>query len=103
MRHRLGAFRSATGYFGWPGKQWTEFLRQLDDVPCAKAMIAYVDLQGLVGREGECGYVADTFDRDLARVFDALTRVPGCDRPKAFEGVRKYNKVLLEWFREGDV
>jgi hypothetical protein len=44
--------------------------------------------------------VADTFDEDLARVFDALTRVPGCNGPEAFEGVRRYNEALLEWFRE---
>lgn len=80
-----------------------EFLRHLDGVPSAYAIIAYVDLQGLVGREGECGYVADTFDEDLARVFDALTRVPERIGPKAFEGVRRYNDALLEWFREGDV
>jgi hypothetical protein len=62
VRHRLGAFRSATGYFGWPGEQWIEFLRQLDDVQSTQAMLAYVNLQGFVGREGKCGYVADTFD-----------------------------------------
>ncbi|KAF2023100.1 hypothetical protein EK21DRAFT_119081 [Setomelanomma holmii] len=100
MRRRLGAFRSATGYFGWPGEQWAEFLRHLDTVPSAQAILAYVDLQG---REGECGYVADTFDEDLARVFDALTRVPGRNGPKAFESVGRYNEVLLDWFREWDV
>jgi hypothetical protein len=52
MRHRLGAFRSATDYFGWPGEQWTEFLRHLDDVPSAQAVLAYVDLQDFVGRKG---------------------------------------------------
>ena len=102
MRHRLGAFRRATGYFGRPGEQWTEFLRHLDDVPSAYAMLAYVDLQGLEGREGEREYVADTFDEDLARVFDALTRVSGRDEPKAFEGVKRYNEALLEWFWEQD-
>ncbi|PZD29769.1 hypothetical protein A1F96_04893 [Pyrenophora tritici-repentis] len=103
MRHPLGAFRSATGYFGRPGEQWTEFLRHLDDVPSAKAMLAYVDLLDFVGREGECEYVADTFDEDLARVFDALTRVSGRNGPKAFESVRRYNQALLEWFWEMDV
>lgn len=80
-----------------------EFLRHLDDVPSAHAILAYIDLQGFVGREGECGYVVDTFDEDLARVFDALTRVPERNGPKAFEGVRRYNESLLEWFREGAV
>jgi len=103
MRHRLGAFRRATGYFGWPGEQWIEFLRHLDNVPSAYAILAYINLQGFVGREDECGYVANTFNKDLTRVFDALTRVPECNRPKAFEGVRRYNEALLEWFREGDV
>jgi hypothetical protein len=31
-------------------------------VPSAQSMLAYVDLQGFVGREGEGGYVPDTFD-----------------------------------------
>jgi hypothetical protein len=66
-------------------------------------MLAYVNIQGFVGREGECEYVADTFDWDLARVFDALTRVPGCNGPEAFEGMRRYNEALLEWYREGNV
>ena len=47
--------------------------------------------------------MADTFDEDIARGFDALTSVPECNRPKAFEGVRRYNEALLKWFREGDV
>lgn len=102
MRHRLGAFWRATGYFGRPGEQWTEFLRHLDSVPGAYAILAYVDLQGFEGREGECRYVADTFDKDLARVFDVLIRVSGRNGPKAFEGVRRYNEALLEWFWEED-
>jgi hypothetical protein len=80
-----------------------EFLRHLDGVPGAYAILAYVDPQGFEGREGECGYVADTFNEDIARVFDALTRVPECNGPMAFEGVRRYNEALLEWFREGNV
>jgi hypothetical protein len=100
MRHRLSQFRSATGYFGRPGEQWTEYLRGMDDdVQSAQAMLAYVDLQGFVSREGECEFVADTFDHDLARVFDALTMVAGCNGPEAFRGVQRYNKALLEWFR----
>jgi hypothetical protein len=47
--------------------------------------------------------VADTFNEDLARVFDALTGVPGSNRPEAFRGVRRYNEALLQWFREEDV
>jgi hypothetical protein len=104
MRHRLSTFRSATRYFGRPGEQWTEYLRGMDDdVQSAQAMLAYVDLQGVVSREGECGFVADTFDHDLARVFDALTMMSHCNGPEAFRGVRRYNEALLEWFREGNV
>jgi hypothetical protein len=100
MRHRLSEFRSATRYFGRPGEQWTEYLKCMEDVPCAKAMLAYVDLQGFVGREGECRYVAETFDDDLAVVFDVLTRVKGCNGAEAFKGVRRYNKALSEWFQD---
>jgi hypothetical protein len=103
MRHRLSVFRGATGYFGRPREQWTEYLRHLDNIPSAQAMLAYVDLQGFVGSEGECGYVVDTFDGDLARVFDALTRVARCNGPEAFRGVGEFNEALLEWFREGDM
>jgi hypothetical protein len=102
MRHRLSQFRSATGYFGRPGEQWTEYLRHLDDIPNAQAMLAHVDLQGFVGREGECGYVAESFDEDLARVFDALTMMTEYNGPEAFR-VRRYNEALLEWFRDGDL
>jgi hypothetical protein len=103
MRHLLSQFRSATGYFGLPGERWMGYLRHLDDVPNAQAMLAYVDLQGFLGREGECGYVADSFNEDLARVFDALTMMTGCNGPEAFRGVRRYNEALLEWFRDGDL
>ncbi|EDU40194.1 conserved hypothetical protein [Pyrenophora tritici-repentis Pt-1C-BFP] len=56
MRHRLSEFRSATGYFGRPGEQWTQFLRSTDDAPCAQAMIAFVDLQDFV-ESGDWRYV----------------------------------------------
>lgn len=98
MRHRLSEFRSATGYFGRPGEQWTQYLRSLDDTPCAQAMLAFVDLQGFVESEGEWRYVKETFDNDLKTVFNALTRIPWCDGPEAFRGVWKFNQALLEWF-----
>ncbi|CAA9958363.1 hypothetical protein PTMSG1_01924 [Pyrenophora teres f. maculata] len=97
MRHRLSEFRSATGYFGQPGEQWTQFLRSMDDAPCAQAMIAFVDLQDFV-ESGDWRYVRGTFDDDLKTVFNVLTRMPWCDGPEAFRGVRRFNEALLEWF-----
>jgi len=101
MRHRLSEFRSATGYFGRPGEQWTLFLRSIDDAPCAQAMLAFVDLQEFV-ESGEWRYVKDTFDDDLKTVFNVLTRIRWCDGPEAFKGVRRFNKALLEWFGDDD-
>jgi hypothetical protein len=95
MRHRLAAFRSATGYFGPPGQRWEEFLRGLDDVPNARAMLAYVELRD--EGEGE-GAMGSSFDEDLMVVFDGLTRVKRCTGPEAFKSVRKFNEKLLEWF-----
>jgi hypothetical protein len=95
MRHRLAAFRNATGYFGPPGRQWEGFLRGLDDVPFAKAILAFLELKGDGGRDSGAGY---GFDDDLMAMFYGLTRVEGCMGPEAFKGVRKFNEGLVEWF-----
>jgi hypothetical protein len=97
MRHALSSFRHTTQYFGRPGEQWTEYLRGLDDVPCARAMLGYVDLQR------ECEVTMEGFDEELMGVFDRMTRVTGCIGVDSFQGVRKFNKALLEWFMERDV
>ncbi|KAI4947574.1 hypothetical protein J4E91_006394 [Alternaria rosae] len=100
MRHRLAAFRSVTGYFGPPGTQWEEFLRGLDDVPHAEAILAFVDLKD--AEEGEEGgrVLGNGFDEDLMMMFDRLTMFPDCNGPEAFKGVRKFNERLLVWFRD---
>ncbi|KAF1946103.1 hypothetical protein EJ02DRAFT_367925 [Clathrospora elynae] len=103
MRHRLGEFRNGTGYFGRPGEGWAEYLRCMEDVPRANVMLAYVDLQDLAGKGDASRYVSDTFDDDLAMVFDVLTRVKGCLGAEAFVCVRRYNEALLEWFKDSDL
>ncbi|RAR07119.1 c6 zinc finger domain containing protein [Stemphylium lycopersici] len=103
MRYRLSQFRSTTGYFGRPREEWIEYLRRMDDVSSARAMLAFVDLQGSARKEGECGYVAEMFDVDLTVVFDALTKVKGCNGSEAFRGVRRFNDALLEWFDNDEV
>ena len=100
MRHRLDAFRSATGYLGPPGREWEEFLRGLDDVPHAEAILAFVDLKDAGdGEEGEMA-LGDGFDEDLMKMFDRLTKFPDCNGPEAFKGVKKFNERLLVWFRD---
>jgi hypothetical protein len=101
LRHRLAAFRSATGYFGPPGRQWEEFLRGLDGVPHAEAILAFVDLKDDGGGAEEGGRVVlgHGFDHDLMVVFDGLTRFQDCNGPEAFKGVRRFNERLLVWFR----
>jgi len=100
MRHRLAAFRSTTGYFGLPGRQWEEFLRGLDDVPHAEAILAFVDLKDTSDAEEGGRVLGDGFDHDLMMVFDGLTKFQDCNGPEAFKGVRKFNERLLVWFRD---
>ncbi|KAG9186623.1 hypothetical protein G6011_09731 [Alternaria panax] len=103
MRHRLSAFRSATGYFGPPGQRWEEFLRGLNNVPHAEAILAFVQLKDdrdLEEGRGEGVGVGPRFDEDLMVVFDGLTRMKGCNGPGAFKNVKSFNKGLLEWFEE---
>ncbi|KAI4708385.1 hypothetical protein J4E89_007009 [Alternaria sp. Ai002NY15] len=100
MRHRLAAFRSTTGYFGPPGRQWEEHLRRLNDVPHAEAILAFVDMKD-PGDGDEGGRVlGDGFDNDLMMMFDGLTKFQDCNGPEAFKGVRKFNERLLVWFRD---
>ncbi|KAH9870700.1 hypothetical protein IAQ61_006178 [Plenodomus lingam] len=102
MRHRLTGFRVATGYRGQPGEQWAEFLKQKPNVPCAYASLSYVGLQE-AALKGEESYVVDTFDEDLAKMFDLLTMVKGCNGPEAFKGIGLYNSNLIGWFEyEGE-
>jgi len=100
MRHRLAAFRSVTGYFGLPGRQWKEFLRGLDDVPHAEAILAFVDLKDAGDGEEGGRVLGDGFDNDLMMMFDGLTKFQDCNGPEAFKGVRKFNERLLVWFMD---
>ncbi|KAI4925164.1 uncharacterized protein J4E92_007202 [Alternaria infectoria] len=100
MRYRLAAFRSVTGYFGLPGRQWEEFLRGLDDVPHAEAILAFVDLKDAGDGEEGGRVLGDGFDNDLMMMFDGLTKFQDCNGPEAFKGVRKFNERLLVWFRD---
>ncbi|KAL1792132.1 hypothetical protein ACET3X_009883 [Alternaria dauci] len=99
MRHRLSAFRNATGYFGPPGQQWEEFLRGLDNAPHAKAILAFVELKDDGELEDGKGIGAGNgFNADLMVVFDGLTRIKGCNGPDAFKGVKRFNEGLWKWF-----
>ncbi|KAI4924791.1 hypothetical protein J4E85_007908 [Alternaria conjuncta] len=100
MRHRLAAFRSVTGYFGAPRRQWEEHLRGLDDVPHAEAILAFVDLKDAGDGEESGRVLGDGFDNDLMMMFDGLTKFQDCNGPEAFKGVRKFNERLLVWFRD---
>jgi len=102
MRHRLNEFRIATGYFGQPGESWEDHLKRMSNVPCAQASLAYVDLQEFASQRGGLNYVAETFDADLATLFDLLTMVKGCNGSEAFKGVGLYNAALVEWFRQDE-
>ncbi|KAF2856065.1 hypothetical protein T440DRAFT_412903, partial [Plenodomus tracheiphilus IPT5] len=99
MRHRLSEFRVVTGYLGQPGEQWEEHLRHMPNVPCAYASLSYVELQESAAKDRESSYVVDSFDEDLAKMFDVMTMVKGCNGSEAFKGIGVYNAVLLEWFK----
>lgn len=99
MRHQLSEFRTMTGYFGEPGEHWEHHLRHMPNVPCAHACIAYADLQDSVAKESRLGCVEETFDDDLARMFDLFTMIKGCNGAEAFKALRTYNAALLEWFK----
>lgn len=99
MCHRLAEFRDATGYRGQSGAQWEEYLKGLSDVPSTRAILRYLELQETTLTDDESGYVVETFDEDLAKMFDLLTMVKGCTGPEAFKGIKKFNSALLEWFK----
>ncbi|KAH9865542.1 hypothetical protein J1614_009127 [Plenodomus biglobosus] len=100
MRHRLAEFHNATGYLGQPGAQWEEYLKSLSRVPRARAIIRYIELQEIALTDGEPRYVVETFNEDLAKMFDLLTMVKRCNGPEAFQGIEEFNTALLEWFNQ---
>ncbi|KAF1841126.1 uncharacterized protein K460DRAFT_198851 [Cucurbitaria berberidis CBS 394.84] len=101
MRDRLTSFQTTTGYLGQPGEEWKAHLRRMLDLPArAQACIAFGELKGPLNKEGEPHHVAETFDDDLAMIFDLLTRVKGCNGAEEFKAIRLYNEALLKWVRE---
>lgn len=103
MRHRLSSFRSATGYFGPPGQQWEEFLRGMNNIPHARAILAFVELKNDgVLEEGKGIGAGHGFNEDLMVMFDLLTSIKGCNGPDAFKGVKKFNEGLWKWFDDSE-
>jgi hypothetical protein len=98
MRRLLTGFQRTTGYFGKPGDEWKEYLKRMDCVTHAHASIAFVDLRGSDSMSGLILSNEPTFDADLAKVFDLLTQVEGCNGVEEFQALRIYNEGLREWF-----
>ena len=98
IRDRLQVFQVSTNYFGKPGDEWKQHLREIAEPrKRAEACIALADL--LDGVNGAKRYPEQNFDEDLCTIFDQLTQFPGCNGAEEFEGVKMYNESLLAWFR----
>lgn len=99
IRRSVDDFRRTTNYFGEPGRPWEMHLASMENLPCAQASLAYVELQERAWKHGVRSD-GDTFDDDLMTGFDALTKIKGVNGKDAFRSVRQFNASLREWFRE---
>lgn len=98
MRQRLERLRVGIGYLGAPGDDWKNHLNRMVYATRANAVIALTNMRKLQS-VADAAWDQETFDNDLAVIFDELTQIIGCNGAEEFGALRLYNQTLFDWFR----
>ncbi|KAF2874703.1 hypothetical protein BDV95DRAFT_603503 [Massariosphaeria phaeospora] len=96
---RLEKFQRATQYYGPPGREWKAHLQGMGNGAArAKACVELPNLRAWWADEDYMRALRNiNVDRDLAEVFNALTRFKGGNGAEELAAAGAYTRRMLEW------